>query len=69
MILRRPPDDDGERTTVWLLGEGDRLRGGAEVLHLQRDPVARTVRILTTHQPTGVTLPADQPVVVVLRAH
>lgn len=68
-MIPRKPSDDGERTTVWLLAEGDVLRSGARVTGLQRDAVTRTVRVTTTSQPAGLTLPGDEPVVVVVRAY
>ena len=36
---------EGRWTTAWNLGAGDVLAGGARVAEVQRDPVARTVRL------------------------
>lgn len=56
-----------ETVEAWHLAEGDELPGGARVLSVQREPVARTVRV-ATDAPQVAVLPADHPVTVARRA-
>lgn len=63
--MKRPPGPD--TVLAWFVGEGDELPGGAKVVSVNREPVARTVRI-ATDAPQTATLRHDHPVPIVRRA-
>jgi hypothetical protein len=65
MGQRRPEPDV---VLAWYVGEGDELPGGAKVVSVHREPVARSVRIVTD-APQTATVPHDHPVRVVRRGH
>jgi hypothetical protein len=53
-----------ENVPAWHVSEGDRLPGDVTVLAVYREPVGRTVRIVTD-EPASADLPAGSPVAVV----
>ena len=60
--MRRPT----ETVTAWDLVPGDELPGGVRVLTIHREPVRRTVRVVTD-EPASADLPGDSPIAVVRR--
>ena len=55
-----------ETIDAWNLRGGDELPGGVRVLTVHREPVRRTVRVVTD-EPASADLPGDSPVAAVRR--